>query len=685
MRCDKFSAAWAGSHVALFLLTAVGQATADVTLTVYYAPGQTPLADGTVPDASATPTAYDDSLQAYSTATLVAPAAPNATAMPTAFALAVPSAVPAGASIEQSGSFFGFSVEMSVVNQVLGKNSSLLQVPFLNLMANLQQRTGRIHVRVGGNTQETATLVESTSDGKILEKDLTAVSGTTDTPPLIFTADLIQMMRNISDLVNVHWFLGVPFNDTNWRLEIVETGQAILGEFLIGIQAGNEPDLYANHGRRPTNYTQDDYFGEFGLLIQALDADTSVQASKLLIAPSVSTNWSPESVLSAGTGFIPTYGSSLEALAVEHYPSDNCGVAFPDSGIAINDPQSLLSTYLSHGSATSIVSPYLNTSEVAQTNGLPFYMFETNTASCGGFAGLSDAFASALWGVDYAMQMAAVNFSTALFHVGGQSVSYNPFTPPPTNESTFHQWTIGPIYYSALVVAEALGASNTSQVLDLNANSGNELTPAYGIWEHGALTRVLLINFANDPTGASTLQVDLSMPDGTLPSTVNVKLLLANNVTQKGNFTWAGQTFGGNFQSDGRPIGAEDIATTACGVPTDGSSTTAACRINVPAPGAALVFMSGTAAADEIAGAPSVTFSTTSVTKVVVATATVPASLLATSNGHGGNGTYQMIQLGSTSKGSVTSAGASIRALPAWAILGSAVAAALGILSTNVW
>ncbi len=58
------------------------------------------------------------------------------------------------------------------------KSSSLIQVPFLNLMANLQQRTGRINIRVGGNTQETATLVDSTPDGKILEKDLQAVSGT---------------------------------------------------------------------------------------------------------------------------------------------------------------------------------------------------------------------------------------------------------------------------------------------------------------------------------------------------------------------------------------------------------------------------------------------------------------------------------------------------------------------------
>jgi hypothetical protein len=53
---------------------------------------------------------------------------------------------------------------------------SFLQVPFLNLMGNIQQRAGRVVVRVGGNTQETAVLVDSTPDGKILEKDLKGIS-----------------------------------------------------------------------------------------------------------------------------------------------------------------------------------------------------------------------------------------------------------------------------------------------------------------------------------------------------------------------------------------------------------------------------------------------------------------------------------------------------------------------------
>ena len=53
---------------------------------------------------------------------------------------------------------------------------TVIQVPFLNLMANLQQRAGAVKIRVGGNTQETATLVESTPDGRILEKDIQGVS-----------------------------------------------------------------------------------------------------------------------------------------------------------------------------------------------------------------------------------------------------------------------------------------------------------------------------------------------------------------------------------------------------------------------------------------------------------------------------------------------------------------------------
>jgi hypothetical protein len=601
----------------------------SASVTVYYLQGtQATLA------AAATETSSSGNYTgpfAYSPVTLDAPAPPAASDFLTEFNLQMTNAVPQNASIAQNGSFFGFSIEMSVVNQVVGFNSTVLFIPFLNLMANIQQRVGRINVRVGGNTQETASLVSRTPNGRILQK----VTFGTQTPALIYTLDLLYMLRNVSDLVNVRWYLGVPFNDTSdFRLQIVEQGSAILGDYLIGLQVGNEPDLYASHGLRPTGYDPQDYFNDFGLMVTAMSQDPLIpqRSRDLLLGPSVQVLWTPEQVWN--TGFISAYSKELTFVSVERYPTDNCAVLFPDAGDQLHDPQTTFPTFLTHESATGLVSEYLNSTAFAIENGKTLHMFETNTASCGGFPGISNSFGAALWGVDWALQMAAVNFGGALFHVGGQNAAYNPFTPPPTNQSTFHQWTIGPIYYSALVVAEALGPTNTSRVMDLGANNGNQFSPAYGIWENGALARVVLINFVSDNTTKSDIFVTLTMSDAQIPSQVKVKYLLSptGSVSAIANFTWAGQTFGDNFASDGRPVGQENITTLPC--------SNGACTVHVPAPGLAIVFLNGL---DETEGAASTTFSTTTYTKTAN-TVTVNAAVLATSNGHSGS----TLQLGNT-------------------------------------
>ena len=85
----------------------------------------------------------------------------------------------------------------------------------------------------------------------------------------------------------------------------------------------------------------------------------------------------------------------------------------------------MLPMYLTHDAVVRITQQYLGASQFAQEVGKPFMMFETNSASCGGFPGISDAFAAALWGLDYGLMMAYSNFTGALFHVGGQNVYYN--------------------------------------------------------------------------------------------------------------------------------------------------------------------------------------------------------------------------------------------------------------------
>jgi hypothetical protein len=108
-----------------------------------------------------------------------------------------------------------------------------------------------------------------------------------------------------------------------------------------------------------------------------------------------------------------------------------------------------------------------------------------------------------------------------------------------------------------------------------------------------------------------------------------------------GNYTWANQvnatsteisypsdflvqqSFGGNFESDGRLMGQQDIQTITC----NGGS----CQVQVPAPSFALVFLSDQALSESDNGAVE-TFSTSLKTKA--AHATVDPSVLATSNGH---------------------------------------------------
>ena len=85
-------------------------------ITVYHQHGwQLPIA----PTVSATAAgAKYTGLAAFDPTQLEAPAPPEKDAFPTQFGIQFDNTVPSGASIPQSGYFFGFSVEMSVVNQV---------------------------------------------------------------------------------------------------------------------------------------------------------------------------------------------------------------------------------------------------------------------------------------------------------------------------------------------------------------------------------------------------------------------------------------------------------------------------------------------------------------------------------------------------------------------------------------
>ena len=455
--------------------------------------------------------------------------------------------------------------------------------------------------------------------------------------------------------------IGIPLNDTsNLRLQIATEGEKILGSNLIGFQVGNEPDLYARHNHRPSNYTPQDYINEFQTVINALSAIDGITDRNNLIGPSIaSADWQPSDVWNAG--FQTAFGQQLKILSVERYvrcwgvfgfdvnsslryPDDNCAAIYPGFGPP-KDPQTQFPNYLNHGNIQNLTSQYAASTLLAQSVGKPFQMFETNTASCGGYKGISNSFGSALWATDFAFQMAQTNFSEALLHVGGQNVYYNPFNPPPTAESGYNQWSVGPVFYASLILAEAFGKSGTSRIIDLAANNGNAYTPAYAIWQKGVLSKLALFNYVTDPSPAAVSNVTFSIGGGTsgqpagTPPTVKVKYLLSDSTASR-NITWANQTFGLYFETDGRFKNNPSINTVTC----NNDNT---CTVLVPAPGFALVFI--TDDPDNLGNQnPAHTYSTTAWTKTFN-TATIDPSELANSNGQSGK---DRAHLGSTSYGS---------------------------------
>jgi hypothetical protein len=225
--------------------------------------------------------------------------------------------------------------------------------------------------------------------------------------------------------------------------------------------------------------------------------------------------------------------------------------------------------------------------------------------------------------------------------------------------SRVYEWTTGSVYYSTLLIAELFGKSENSRIVDMTHTSSiatvvtpnyNEdgtsydttqsddmYHPSYLVYDGDTPSRIALFNFISDPSGASDSQVTLNFNNTAAPASVSVRYLRAPEVEEQYNITWAGQTMGTSFASDGTLKGDRVTDTITC---NDG-----VCVIPVYAPSVALVFLTDDALSSST---PSETAAPFATTVIGTGDATVDPRVLETSNGQNGG-------KGSTSKGSAAS------------------------------
>jgi hypothetical protein len=137
------------------------------------------------------------------------------------------------------------------------------------------------------------------------------------------------------------------------------------------------------------------YISEFDNIASATLANGNLANSMPFVGPAVCcerVGFEVSDLVSAG--WLSSNADRLAAVSVQHYPTNNCAV----NGVTIN-AQDIFASFLNHTSATSLTAYYYDNSVQVQAAGKRFVMMEMNSASCGGFAGLSDSFGAAMWWV----------------------------------------------------------------------------------------------------------------------------------------------------------------------------------------------------------------------------------------------------------------------------------------------
>ncbi|KAH7103897.1 hypothetical protein BKA62DRAFT_828089 [Auriculariales sp. MPI-PUGE-AT-0066] len=535
------------------------------------------------------------------------------------------------AGIPVPGSFLGISIEMSLAEAVIGPNATWIRPQFLNLMSTLKERGGNPVLRLGGNSQEKAYLVDEIDGGRhATERQLFGARTPTNTPTLLYTKGIFEAMREASDLLGIEWFIGLPMNQTTpARLDIAEVAQPILGDYLRSMHLGNEPDLYEKHEKRPAGYDEAAYMEEYQSIVNQLRANPNIARPNILGGPAFcecSTGWGNAHVINE-MGYLDRFGDAINTLIVMHYPTDNCPEedgSYPPIEEQYADIRYRFGNFAQHYGSMSPVrfaSLYTEMVAISQRVNKPLVLLETNTASCNGFLGLSDSFLAALWNLDLGLQLASTGFTHAMIHLGGQQAYYNPFMAPPWNATAPFMWTVAPPMYAILVSSEVLGPTNQARVADIGLNNNNTNMAGYVVYENNQPVRMVLINYMSDTTGALDYTARVQV-NGV--SSVSVRYLVAEALNSKHGISYANQTWGGYFESDGVLRGEQVTETVPC--------AGGVCPIRVPAPGVAVVFLTSDLIFDARNGDAIQTYVTSHTTEMRN-TAAVDGLTLATSNG----------------------------------------------------
>ncbi|MDI5968852.1 glycosyl hydrolase family 79 C-terminal domain-containing protein [Streptomyces sp. SL13] len=321
-------------------------------------------------------------------------------------------------------------------------------------------------VRVGGNSGDTTFW---TSTGETAPS--WATGGT-------ITPDKLQHLATIVQDAGWKVILAVNLEhpDAARAADEAKYARQIFGDSLQAIEIGNEPNFYYSDVSA--------YYTDFESYVAAIEKAVPGVG---ITGPDAETN---HSSWLGGFAALDAGNPDVSEISDHTYPASACGTS------TATIPQ-LLGT----GSTQYETANAQAALTAAAQLGVPAAMTETNSVVCAGTPGVSDAFASALWALDYSLLIAQQGIVNADFMDGTNAAGCDPYSPlcPGTGDLTAK-----PLYYGML--ATELVGTGRFATLD---NPDPADVRAYAVSDGQHLTVVL--DNVQDPAsnGASTVTLNL--------------------------------------------------------------------------------------------------------------------------------------------------------------------------------
>ena len=366
-------------------------------------------------------------------------------------------------------------------------------------------------LRIGGNSSEYIYWTPDEKNAHASEVTIASPDRGLKAPsPVDITPQAVRNLRDFVDATGWKLIYGLnmgtdtPEHSADQAAYVMD----VMGSNLIAFQLCNEPDLFFRNGIRKQDYNAEQFGDEWKHYYDVIRARVP---SAPFAGPDTAYN---NSWL---VPFARRFKHEAKFLS-QHYYAEG-----PPT-----DPSMTIERLLKPN--PKLEQEFDGMRKTVEETGLPFRLAETNSCYSAGKAGVSDTFASALWGAELMYQLASAGGMGINFHGGG----YGWYTPiAGTREAGF---LARPIYYGMLMFAE--GGPGQLIEAQLEGIDQAPLLTAYGL--KGADGKIRAAIFNKNPDR----DVHLTLNQGTPVQRAKLLRLSAPRVDDTTDVTFGGAPVG---------------------------------------------------------------------------------------------------------------------------------------------